>query len=65
MSIDIKNSNPGFALLGVGFYSGSGAPTHTATLGSIYVNLAGTDTDDRIYINIDGADTWTYLTAGT
>lgn len=64
MSIDIKNSDPGFALLGVGFQSGSGAPTHTATFGTLYVNLAGTTTNDRIYINTDGATTWTYLTAG-
>ena len=65
MSIDLKDSNPGLALLQVSVSSGAGAPTHTATFGALYVNLSGTTTNDRIYININGGTTWTYLTAGT
>lgn len=62
MSIDAKNSDPALSTLGVGLQSGSGAPTHTATKGTIYVNLAGSGTDNRMYINTDGADTWTSFT---
>ncbi len=62
MSINVLDSTPAFALLGVGFYSGSGAPTFTATKGSIYVNLAGTTTNDRMYINTTGSTTWTAVT---
>lgn len=62
MSIDLKNSDPGLALLGVSFYSGSGAPTFAATKGALYVNLAGTTTNDRMYVNTDGATTWTAFT---
>lgn len=62
MSIDLKNSDPGLALLGVSVYSGSGAPTFTATKGALYVNLAGSTTNDRMYINTDGATTWTAFT---
>ena len=52
-------------VLNVGIYSGSGAPTHTAKLGSIYINTAGTTTSDRMYINTDGATTWTSFTTAT
>lgn len=62
MSIDLKNSDPGFGLLGVGFQSGTGAPTHTATKGTIYVRLDGSSTSTRMYINTDGATTWTAFT---
>ena len=62
MSIDAKDSVPAFALLGVGFQSGSAAPTHTASKGTIFVNLAGTTTNDRMYVNTDGATTWTAFT---
>ena len=64
MSVDVKDSNPGFSQIGVGFQSGSGAPTHTATKGTLYVNLDGSGTDDRMYINTDGATTWTEFTTG-
>jgi len=63
MSIDLKNSDPGFALLGVGFQSGEGAPTHTATKGTLYVNLTGSSTSTRLYVNTDGATTWTNFTS--
>lgn len=62
MSIDLKNVNPGFAAISVGFQSGSGAPTHTATKGTIYVNLTGSSSSTRMYVNTDGATTWTSFT---
>ena len=64
MSIDVKDSIPAFALLQVGVQSGSGAPTHAATIGTIYVNLAGSAVNDRVYINTTGSTTWTYFTTG-
>lgn len=62
MSIDLKNSDPGLSLLGVGFQSGAGAPTHTATKGTLYVNLTGSSGSTRMYVNTDGATTWTSFT---
>jgi len=47
---------------GVQLYAGSGAPTFSAVKGSIYVNTAGSTTNDRAYINTDGATTWTAFT---
>lgn len=47
---------------GVAIFAGSGAPTFTATKGSMYLNTAGTTTNDRAYINTDGATTWTAIT---
>ena len=62
MSIDLKNTDPGFSALQVGFQSGSAAPTHAASKGTLFVNLAGTTTNDRMYVNTDGATTWTAFT---
>lgn len=65
MSIDLKNSDPGFSLLGVGFTSGTGAPTFAASKGTIYVRLDGSSSSTRMYINTDGGTTWTsFTTAG-
>jgi hypothetical protein len=41
---------------------GSGAPTMTATKGSLYLRTDGSATNNRAYINTDGATTWTALT---
>ncbi len=62
MSIDIKNSDPGFSAIGVGFTSGNGAPTEVATKGTIYVRLDGSSSSTRLYINTDGGTTWTSIT---
>jgi hypothetical protein len=52
--------------IGVGFYTGTGAPTFSAMNGSIYVNSAATTTTTRMYVNNSGAGTagttWTNLT---
>jgi len=45
-----------------GIYSGAGAPTLSATKGSLYLRTDGSTTNDRAYINTDGATTWTALT---
>lgn len=47
---------------GVAIFAGSGAPTFTATKGSMYLNTAGSTTNDRAYINTNGATTWTAVT---
>lgn len=61
-------SNDGikFGSLGVGLFTGTGAPTFSAMNGSIYVDSNATTTTTRIYVNKSGAGTagttWTNLT---
>lgn len=62
MAIDLANYEPLLKALGVGVYAGSGAPTFTAKKGSLYLNTAGTTTNDRAYINTDAGTTWTAIT---
>jgi hypothetical protein len=40
---------------GIGFYSGSGAPTLSATPGSLYVRADGNSTSTRLYVNCSAA----------
>lgn len=47
---------------GVAIYAGAGAPTFTATKGSLYLNTTGSSTSTRAYINTDGSTTWTAVT---
>lgn len=55
-----------FGSIGVGVFTGTGAPTFSAMNGSIYVNSAATTTTTRIYVNNSGSGTagttWTNLT---
>jgi hypothetical protein len=47
-------------------YSGSGAPSISATVkGSLYLRTDGTTTNDRIYVAKDAAGTWASLTAAS
>lgn len=62
MAIDLKNYDPALMELGVGFSAGAGAPTYTASKGSLYINTTGTTTATRMYINTDGGTTWTNFT---
>lgn len=52
--------------IGVGFFTGTGAPTFSAMNGSVYVDSNATTTTTRIYVNKSGAGTagttWTNLT---
>ena len=41
---------------------GSGAPTLTASQGSLYLRTDGSSTSTRLYVNTDGAGTWTNVT---
>jgi len=63
MSIDLKDVDPGFASIQVGFTSGTGAPTFAASKGTLYVRLDGSSTSTRLYINTDGSTTWTNFTS--
>jgi hypothetical protein len=54
---------PAFQNLGIGFYTGEGAPTFTAAQGSLYVDKTAASTTTRLYINTDGSTTWAYFTA--
>lgn len=60
------NSGLTIGSLGVGLYTGTGAPTFSAMNGSIYVDSSATTTTTRIYVNKSGAGTagttWTSLT---
>lgn len=62
MSVDLGRFEPVFAALGIGFKSGSGAPSYTAQQGSLYVRTDGSSSSTRLYINTDGATTWTSIT---
>ncbi len=43
--------------------AGSGAPSAiTAPQGSLYLNVAGSSTSNRLYVNTDGGTTWTNVT---
>ena len=60
-------SAPGFALrstveqtdaAAIKFESGTGAPTHTAVSGSLYIRTDATDSGTWLYRNTDGGTTW-------
>lgn len=44
-----------------GITYGSGAPTHSAAQGSLYMRSDGTTTNDRMYANTNGTTGWTSL----
>lgn len=46
----------------LGVYAGSGAPTVSASKGSLYLRSDGSSTSTRAYINTDGGTTWTAIT---
>lgn len=41
---------------------GSGAPSHSAVKGTLYLRADGSTTNDRAYINTNGSTTWTAVT---
>lgn len=43
--------------------AGTGAPTFSATKGTLYVNLTGSSTSTRLYVNTNGSTTWTNFTS--
>jgi hypothetical protein len=43
--------------------AGTGAPTFSATKGTLYVNLTGSSTATRLYVNTNGSTTWTNFTS--
>ncbi len=47
-----------------GIYFGSGTPTISATLGSIYINQVGSGTANRMYIN-NGSTAWVAVTTAS
>jgi len=42
--------------------AGTGAPTYSASKGTLYIRLDGSSTSTRLYVNTDGATTWTNIT---
>jgi len=62
--VNLTTAGTGFVLQeGPKILAGSGAPAAvTAPKGSLYLNTAGSATNDRAYINTDGGTTWTAIT---
>ena len=57
--------NPSFtniSVSGITIYAGVGAPTITATKGSLYIRTDGSSTITRMYINTTGSTVWTAVT---
>jgi hypothetical protein len=44
--------------------AGTGAPTFSATKGSLYLNLTGSSTSTRLYVN-NGTTTWIAVTTAS
>jgi len=44
---------------------GSGAPTMSAALGSLYLRTDGSSSSTRLYINSDGSTTWVAVTTAS
>ncbi len=47
----------------LGLYWGSGAPTVSASQGSLYIRTDGSSTSTRLYVNTSGGTTWTNFTS--
>ena len=62
-----SKTNPVFegklTLQGVTIQAGTGAPSHTAAKGSLYIRLDGSSTSTRLYVNTNGSTTWTNFTS--
>lgn len=48
-----------------GLYFGSGAPTFAAAKGSVYMNTAGSTTNDRLYVCSVASGTWVAVTTAS
>ena len=46
-------------------YSGSGAPSISATQGALYLRTDGNSTSTRVYVNTNGSTGWTNLVSAT
>lgn len=49
---------------GIGIYFGDGAPTISATKGSLYLNFTGSSTSTRLYVN-NGTTNWVAVTTAS
>lgn len=49
----------------LGLYWGSGAPTVSASQGSLYIRTDGSSTSTRLYVNTSGGTAWTNFTSAT
>jgi hypothetical protein len=61
--VNLAATSPILQASGIGIYVGSGAPTFTASQGSLYINTTASTTTTRFYINTNGGTTWAYFTA--
>lgn len=49
----------------VGIFFGSGVPTISAGIGSLYIRTDGSGTADRLYVNTNASTTWTNFVSAT
>jgi hypothetical protein len=47
------------------FQAGTGAPSHSAAKGTLYLRLDGSSSSTRAYINSDGATSWVAVTTAS
>jgi len=59
----LSNFLPVFRQAPADYQIGSGAPTHQAPKGTLYVNTAAVTTTTRLYVNTDSGTTWASFTA--
>ena len=55
-------ADSGATIGGIQILVGTGAPTASATKGSLFVRTDGSTASTRLYINTTGATTWTPVT---
>ena len=65
MALDTKNYTPVESIQGAGIIRGSGAPTISATQGSLYLRTDGSSTSTRLYVNSTGSTTWVAVTTAS
>lgn len=53
-----------FSVGGVGIYVGAGAPSLSASKGSLYLNTTGSSSSTRLYVN-NGTTTWIAVTTAS
>jgi hypothetical protein len=54
-----------FGSTNIGIYYGSGAPSFSATQGSLYLRSDGSSTSTRLYVNTNGTTGWTAFTSAS
>ena len=62
--LTVTTVNVGTDAVPATIYAGAGAPTISATKGSLYLNTTGSSTSTRLYVN-NGTTTWIAVTTAS